>query len=298
MNRSLKYTLICATLLILFFIPFYIWWHIKNPPIQTIEAKFSYPYQTTGIVQSDYYYLIRYQPKYGQIQDIHVKDGQSISKESPVLTYYNPLIIPEINALSSITKQFSNTQQAFTGLHELVKLKSQLYTTIQSPIQGIVRLHEIVPSKKDSIILEIQSKTQSIILNLPEEIYTKLAHNHTVKLEHIGTHQIVKGHITAMLEPSNTSISDKQNLYYHAYIKIDKHYPIGSKFTVYLGTPKMIFPSDILLHKNYVVIHKNRKYVKRIINYDRMNKQLIIKSGIFAGEKIVRNPSETALKIK
>lgn len=249
-------------------------------------------------MQSDYYYPVRYQPDFGQIQEIHVKDGQLLSKDSPLLTYYNPLIVPEINALSAFTKQVTNTQQAYTSLHELVKLKTKLYTTIQTPVQGIVRLHEIVPTKKDSIILEIQSKTQSILLNLPEDLYSKLGTNRTVKLEQKATHKLAQGHITSVLAPSNSSISNYQTPHYQVRIKLNKKYPIGTQFIIYLGEPKMILPSDILFHKNYVVIHKNGKYVKRIIDYDKMNKQLTIKSGIFAGEKIVRNPNETVLKIK
>ncbi|AVQ34209.1 hypothetical protein C7J88_08555 [Staphylococcus muscae] len=283
-------TMICTTILII--------QHMTRAPIQIIEARLTPPYQTTGIVQSDYYYPVRYQPEFGQIQELLVKDGQSLSKESPLLTYYNPLKVPEINALSAITKQVTNTQQAYTSLHELVKLKTKLYTTIQTPVQGIVRLHEIVPTKKDAIILEIQSKTQSILLDLPENLYSKLGKNRTVKLEQKATHKLAQGHITTVLAPSNTSISNHQIPHYQVRIKLNKKYPIGTQFIVHLGEPKMILPSDILFHKNYVVIHKNGKYVKRIIDYDKMNKQLTIKSGIFAGEKIVRNPNETVLKIK
>ncbi|KIX90715.1 hypothetical protein TP70_06230 [Staphylococcus microti] len=270
----------------------------QHTDIQTIEAHLTFPYQTTGIVQSDYYYPLTFQPQYGQIHEIHVKDGQYVTKETPLLTYYNPLKIPEINALSHLSTQIHTTEQAYEYLRDLVKLKSELYTTMQTPVQGIVRLHELVPSKKDSIILEIQSKTQHIITDLPEAIFVKLRDQKTVNLVQTTTHENVTGHITTILPPVSDSISSKQNTPYRAVIQTDKNYPIGSHFTIYLGHPEIQLPSDILLHKNYVVVHKNGKYVKRIINYDKINGQLIIKSGIFAGEKVVRNPNETALKIK
>ncbi|MDO5375119.1 MAG: hypothetical protein Q4F01_02940 [Staphylococcus rostri] len=283
-------TVICAT--------YYVIQNMKNTDIQTVEARLTFPYHTSGIVQSDYYYPVNFQPQFGQIHEIHVKNGQQVSKETPLLTYYNPLKIPEINALSSLSTQFHTAREAYECLRDLVKLKTELYTTIQTPVQGIVRLHEIVPSKKDSIILEIQSKTQHIIIDLPEAFYTKIGTQTNVILVQSGTHKTVTGHITTITTLPSNSISNKQNTSYQATIKTDKNYPIGTHFTAYLGQPKMVLPSDILFHKNYVVIHKNGKYVKRIINYDKINEQLIIKSGIFAGEKIVRNPDETALKIK
>ncbi|MCS4486509.1 hypothetical protein [Staphylococcus americanisciuri] len=294
----LNFSAIFLFLTLISTITYYAYYLSKLTDIQTIEARLTFPYHTTGIVQSDYNYSVIFQPQYGQIHEIHVKDGQYISKETPLLTYYNPLKIPEISALTALSKQITTPKQAYECMRELVKLKTELYTTIQTPVQGIVRLHELVPSKKDSIILEIQSKTQHILTNLPEPIYLQLQQQKNVSLVQKTTQKSVTGHIVTILPPSSTPDSNTQNSYYPTIIKTNKNYPIGSHFTINLGEPKMMLPSDILLEKNYVVIHKNGKYVKRIINYDKINEQLIIKSGIFAGEKIVRNPNETALKIK
>ncbi|PTF53132.1 hypothetical protein, partial [Staphylococcus chromogenes] len=59
-----------------------------------------------------------------------------------------------------------------------------------------------------------------------------------------------------------------------------------------------VLPSDILIDENSVLIYKKDKLIKRIISYDKINEQLIIKNGIFVGEKVVRFPHDQKIKIE
>ncbi|QLK85412.1 hypothetical protein [Staphylococcus sp. 17KM0847] len=299
MNMTKKISLSFIALLFLIALLFVTYFFFRNNTPSspaTIQADLTFPYKTTGIVQSDYSYFVTYEPKYGYVQEIHVKEGQVVTPETPLLTYYNPLKIPEINALSTLISRPLSSQQAHKLTYELLKLKSQLYTTIETPVFGIVRLHEIVPSKKDSIVLEIQSKTQCIITRIPTDMYSKLQKQRTVTIINNSSKESVKGHIKVLFHRPLDPISNNYSPRHFARIKTTKKYPIGTSLTVYLGHPQMILPADILFDKNSIIIQKNKKYVKRIINYDRINEQLIIKSGIFVGEKVVRNPNKTVLK--
>ncbi|RIO46781.1 hypothetical protein BUZ57_03480 [Staphylococcus hyicus] len=266
---------------------------LNKPNVKTLRASLTYPQHLKGIVQSDYNYILKYNENLGFVQDIHVKDNEKVNTDKPLITYHNPSKIPIIHALNQLLSNHLSTNQAFEINKEIIKYKSDLYHTIPSPVEGIVRLHESFPNRNKEKILEISSEEQHILVKVPEHLYTKFNKTQTVTLHSALTDKTVKGTVISrhFTPASPPKISAKT--YYFVKVKTPKKYPIGTHFEVHFSKPQLILPQDILLDENSVLIYKKGKLIKRIITYDKINEQLIIKSGIFVGEKIVRYPIET-----
>ncbi|NHM76110.1 hypothetical protein G8Y85_11945 [Staphylococcus sp. 11007852] len=279
-------------LILILSISVYFIYQLNKPNIQTIRATFTYPQYLKGIVQSDYNYILKYNENLGFVQDIHVKDNEKVTIDQPLITYHNPSKIPLIHALNQLLSSQLNANQIFEINKEIIQLKSDLYHTIPSPAEGIVRLHEFLPDKNKEKILEISSKEQHILVKVPEHLYTKFKKAQPVTLRSTLMDKTVKGTVVSTHFTPTYSPEISRKTYYFIKIKTPKTYPIGTHFEVQFSKPQMILPRDILLDENSVLIYKKSKLVKRIISYDRINEQLIIKNGIFAGEKVVRYPHE------
>ena len=266
--------------------------------IKTIRATLTPPPYLIGIVQSDYNYLLKFNPTLGYIQDIHVKNGERVDIDTPLVTYHNPAKIPEINALNTLLKLPLDADQTFETNKEIMKLKANLYHTIQSPTQGIVRLHESVPEQNKEKILEITSEEQHILVKVPENLYTKFKQGNTVNLRSRFNGKEAKGTVVSRHWTPISSSKSKHQSYYFTKIKTPKNYPIGTHFDIQYSNALIVLPSDILIDENSVLIYKKDKLIKRIISYDKINEQLIIKNGIFVGEKVVRFPHDQKIKIE
>ena len=268
----------------------------KHSDIKTIRASLTHPPSLTGIVQSDYNYFLKFNSNLGYIQDIHVRNDEHIEIDTPLVTYHNPTKIPEINALNALLKLPLNANQTFEINKEIMELKANLYHTIQSPTKGIVRLHESVPEHNKEKILEITSEEQHILVKVPENLYTKFKKGQTVILHSRFNHSEMKGTVISRNWAPISSSKTNHQSYYLVKIKTPKKHPIGSHFDIQYTDALIILPSDILVNENSVLIYKKGKLIKRIISYDKINEQLIIKNGIFVGEKVVRFPNDQKIK--
>ncbi|UEX89857.1 hypothetical protein [Staphylococcus ratti] len=284
-------------LIIILSVTIYLVIQLNRSDINTTTAALTPSPSLKGIVQSDYNYILKFDPNLGYIQDFHVKDNDKVAIETPLFTYYNPSKVPKINALNALLATKLSPEQTYQLNREILKYKADMYHTVQSPIKGIVRLHESVPDHNKEKILEITSEEQHILVKVPENLYTKFKKTQTVTLRSPFDNKTAKGTVISRystpVEPPNI---DRKSFYF-VKIKTTKNHPLGTHFDIHFSEPLLILPSDILLEENSVLIYKNGKLIKRIISYDKINEQLIIKDGIFVGEKVVQYPNEQKLKI-
>lgn len=288
-----KFYIILPLFILLLISSFFIYFWLKHkhtPAFQTIHAELSAPQHLDGIVQPDHVFLLQYAASDGNLHKIHVKNTNTIVKGTPLVTYYDYSKVNLINALHKLSEKNLPTEQSYDLAIKITELQSQLYKTIKSPISGIVHLHKNNHLQKGYKILDIVSKTQHIQTRIPENLLPQFKLKQSIQLTNRVTQEHIKGTINHIdLQPIQPTPSSKLSSYIMT-IKTKKTYPLGTHFNVIIEPAHIILPADVLLDENTVVLYKKHRFIKRKVNYDKINEKIIIKTGIFDGENIVRNP--------
>ncbi|WP_281200690.1 hypothetical protein [Staphylococcus schleiferi] len=294
--------LICIVLLFILlpfsFMTFFLFFNnqSENSDLKMVRASASQPLVLNGIVQSDYQKVIVNQTTLGEVKKIEVVDGQSVKINDPLLTYHNAAKAHQIKFLSHLIQQNRNPSNTLNYRAQIAQLQEQQNTTIKSPFEGIVHLHKHFPSFQNEKILEVYSKKQHLSFIVPENLYTKIKVNQPVSVKKVFDTKTYKGTVTSISSVPTTSDNSSSFSTYSFNVKTAENFPIGTHFTLQIEQSRIVLPQDTLFDRNSVVINKNGKFIKRIINYDRINEQLLIDKGVFIGEKVVRNPNANILE--
>ena len=130
---------------------------IKN--IKTIKAKPKLLLSTTGIQAPLNSYIFYYTPTLGQLQKLLVKNHSKVSKNTPVLEYYNyekDHLYEELqntlsNERNNKTLNSKNDLHYYSFLNQLklqmIQTKSSIKSTLFSPINGSISYINSIPSK-------------------------------------------------------------------------------------------------------------------------------------------------------
>ncbi|MBI5975121.1 hypothetical protein [Staphylococcus canis] len=269
------------------------YYFIRNntPHYDTIQAQLSKPKTIKGLVQADQHYMLSLDSNSRLNFKIHVEDTTSVKKGTPLISYYDPNIFHQMTRLKRLAKSNLPPEQSFQLALKLIELRSQLYTTIKSPFSGIVHLHKNYAIQNDKPILDVLSKTQHITTRLPEHLHSYFSKNKKVIMKNKSTNQFVEGTVHSIDILPITPYSPTKISTYIMTIKTPKSYTLGTHFDIEIEPAQIILPKDVLLDKYTVVLYKKHKYIKRRVNYDKLNDKIIIKKGIFVGESVVRNPN-------
>ncbi len=298
MSKKLIFIVLLFILLPFSFMTFFLFFNnqSENYDLKMVRASASQPLVLNGIVQSDYQKVIVNQTALGEIKKIEVVDGQSVKINDLLLTYHNASKSHQINFLSHLIQQNRNPSNTLNYRAQIAQLQEQQDTTIKSPFEGIVHLHKHFPSLQNEKILEIYSKKQHLSFKVPENLHAKIKVNQPVSVKKVFDTKTYKGTVTSISPVPTTSDNPSSFSTYSFNVKVAESFPIGTHFTLQIEQPRIVLPQDTLFDRNSVVINKNGKFIKRIINYDRINEQLLIDKGVFIGEKVVRNPNANILE--
>ena len=165
---------------------------IKN--IKTIKAKPKILLSTTGIQTPLNSYTFYYTPTLGQLQKLLVKNHSKVSKNAPVLEYYNyekdHLYKQLQNTLSN--ERNNKTFNSKNDLHyysfnnqlklQMIQTKSSIKSTLFSPINGNISYINSIPSKPNEKILQINSDESIIRANISESELNLLKINQNISV--------------------------------------------------------------------------------------------------------------------
>ena len=233
---------------------------IKN--IKTIKAKPKLLLSTTGIQAPLNSYIFYYTPTLGQLQKLLVKNHSKVSKNTPVLEYYNyekDHLYEELqntlsNERNNKTLNSKNDLHYYSFLNQLklqmIQTKSSIKSTLFSPINGTSSDHTQFTSK----IKEIS--------NIPSKIKNGVS-------------------------------------YYDILLSTQPNYQIGTHFKIKLASNDIELPTSAIVQKRYVLILKNGKITKREVTYKKSLKSgyINITKGLLIDEKVVKNPTSKLINI-
>lgn len=280
--------------------------HNQPPKAKIIVAKPITRLSTSGEQTASESYTISYNPQLGHIHKILVKDNSTITANTPILEYINPIIEQQIQTqmpiLSSLEKQFKQSPkdpilptlisqfqlQLFTN-------KSHIYTKIYSPINGNISIINSNPSKLNEKIIQINSNQRIIRANISEVDLNLLQSNQILTVIPYNKKNFT-GKITNISKLPNKVKKDKS--YYQITISTKQDYPIGTHFKIELTSDTIELPKSAVVDDKYVYIAYNKKFIKREIKYTKSSKKgyIHVTQGISIGEYIVVNPNETRVK--
>lgn len=289
----LSTVLILSTIVTLYFIVYH---PQKRPHFNSIHAQLTNPSRLQGTITPTERYTLFLDSRYGQLDKILVNNSDTITKDTPLIRYYNQTVAARIDSLNQLSQQRLSPEQSFQLTYQLADLKPQLYTDIKSPIAGRIFLYPNVADHHGATILDVISKTQHIVFNVPENLYHHFKPKQKIQLIQQTNRQPLEGSIISIAPQPNPSQDKSKLSNYTMTVKANKTFPIGTHFDLLIETPKIILPNDVLLNENTVLVYKQNKFIERRIQYEQIDGQLLIKKGIFDGEIIVRNPKSTGHK--
>lgn len=243
---------------------------IKN--IKTIKAKPKILLSTTGIQTPLNSYTFYYTPTLGQLQKLLVKNHSKVSKNAPVLEYYNyekdHLYKQLQNTLSN--ERNNKTFNSKNDLHyysfnnqlklQMIQTKSSIKSTLFSPINGNISYINSIPSKPNEKILQINSDERIIRANISESELNLLKINQNISVTSSDHTQFT----SKIKEISNIPSKIKNGVsYYDISLSTQPNYRIGTHFKIKLASNDIELPTTAIIQKRYVLILKNGKLKKR-----------------------------------
>ena len=271
---------------------------IKN--IKTIKAKPKILLSTTGIQTPLNSYTFYYTPTLGQLQKLLVKNHSKVSKNAPVLEYYNyekdHLYKQLQNTLSN--ERNNKTFNSKNDLHyysfnnqlklQMIQTKSSIKSTLFSPINGNISYINSIPSKPNEKILQINSDERIIRANISESELNLLKINQNISVTSSDHTQFT----SKIKEISNIPSKIKNGVSYYDI-------SLGTHFKIKLASNDIELPTTAIIQKRYVLILKNGKIKKREVTYKKSLKSgyINITKGLLIDEKVVKNPTSKLINI-
>lgn len=255
---------------------------IKN--IKTIKAKPKILLSTTGIQTPLNSYTFYYTPTLGQLQKLLVKNHSKVSKNAPVLEYYN-------YEKDHLYKQLQNTlsnernNKTFNSKNDLlyysfnnqlklqmIQTKSSIKSTLFSPINGNISYINSIPSKPNEKILQINSDERIIRANISESELNLLKINQNISVTSSDHTQFT----SKIKEISNIPSKIKNGVsYYDISLSTQPNYRIGTHFKIKLASNDIELPTTAIIQKRYVLILKNGKIKKKRSNIQKEFKKWV-----------------------
>ena len=279
---------------------------IKN--IKTIKAKPKLLLSTTGIQAPLNSYIFYYTPTLGQLQKLLVKNHSKVSKNTPVLEYYNyekDHLYEELqntlsNERNNKTLNSKNDLHYYSFLNQLklqmIQTKSSIKSTLFSPINGSISYINSIPSKPNEKILQINSDERIIRANISESELNLLKINQNISVTSSDNTQFT----SKIKEISNIPSKIKNGVsYYDILLSTQPNHQIGTHFKIKLASNDIELPTSAIVQKRYVLILKNGKITKREVTYKKSLKSgyINITKGLLIDEKVVKNPTSKLINI-
>ncbi len=162
--------------------------------LKTIRTKPKILLSATGIQAPINSYTFYYNPSFGQLNRILVKNNDKVSIKKPIIEYCNfekeNRITNTKNALNHLSFNKSSTSHSQLNSYllrsnlqfQMIQDQSSIKSTLVSPINGRISILNVYPSKANDKIVQIDSDERVIHANISESDVSLLKINQNISV--------------------------------------------------------------------------------------------------------------------